>query len=174
MKKHSIIAALIIIATVVAVVAWQCRPRQLPDKECSEIFLRYKDSDHIQTAYTKNFPLNDSIAVDVTTLQATDSIGWATLIEDCRLDLTEFIQYSHLFKGEEIIILWCAYRGNPGEKIDPQRTNYSSYQLADTIETEECTASLTNHNVCIFHTHTLAEKKAVSSNQFNYMISQNK
>ena len=172
MKKHYIIAALIIVVTVAVAVAWQHRPRQLSDEECSAIFLRYKDNDHIQTAYTKDFPLNDSISVDVTTLQATDSISWATLIEDCHLDLTEFEQYSYLFKGKEYIILWSAYRGDPGASIDPQITNYNDHKPSDTIETEECTASLTNHNVCIFHTHTLAEREAVFKNRLNYMVLQ--
>ena len=148
--------------------------RQLPNEECSAIFLRYKDNDHIKTAFIKDFPINDSITVDVTTLQATDSVGWATLVKDCKLNLTEFEQYKHLFKGKDYVILWSAYRGDPGAGIDPQRTNYSNYQPDDSIETEECTASLTNHNVCIFHTFTYAERKAVFSNQFNYMISQNK
>ena len=146
MKKHRVIAILIILAAVAATVTWRLRPRQLPNEECSAIFLRYKDNDHIKTAFIKDFPINDSITVDVTTLQATDSVGWATLVEDCKLNLTEFEQYKHLFKGKDYVILWSAYRGDPGAGIDPQRTNYSNYQPDDSIETEECTASLSNHN----------------------------
>ena len=183
MKKHKIISVLIIAAVAAAVVIWRQRPRQLSCTQCNELFQHYMDNDHINVSFIKDFPVNDSISVDVTTLDAVDSIGWATLIEDCNISVANFEKdkayIDSLYPGaypkdKEIVLLWRSYKCNPGSRINPQITNYRGYKPTDTIETEECTASLTNHNVCIFHTLTLAERKAVSSYQYNKMISNDK
>lgn len=183
MKKHKIISVLIIAAVAAAVVIWRQWPRQLSCTQCNELFQHYMDNDHINVSFIKDFPLNDSISVDVTTLDAIDSIGWATLVEDCNLNLTEFEKdkayIDSLYPGaypkdKEIVLLWRSYKCDPGSRINPQITNYRGYKPTDTIETEECTASLTNHNVCIFHTLTLSETKTVRSFHLNNMLLNNK
>lgn len=183
MKKHKIISVLIIAAVAAAIVIWRQWPRQLSCTQCNELFLHYMDNDHINVSFIKDFPVNDSISVDVTTLDAVDSIGWATLIEDCNIPVANFEKdkayIDSLYPGaypkdKEIVLLWRSYKCNPGSRINPQITNYRGYKPTDTIETEECITSLTNHNVCIFHTLTLAERKAVSSYQYNKMISNDK
>ena len=141
------------------------------------------DNDHINVSFIKDFPVNDSISVDVTTLDAVDSIGWATLIEDCNIPVANFEKdkayIDSLYPGaypkdKEIVFLWRSYKCDPGSRINPQITNYRGYKPTDTIETEECTASLTNHNVCIFHTLTLSEAKTVRSFHLNNMLLNNK
>ena len=77
-----------IVATVLgvcAVVAWRWLPRPLPPEECSELYRAYMDTPGVDATFIRGFQVNDTVSVDVTLLQTTDSAGWATLLGNVRL-----------------------------------------------------------------------------------------
>ena len=45
----------------------------------SELYTRYENVEGVDVSFVKNFQVNDSITVDVTQLEATDSAGWKRL-----------------------------------------------------------------------------------------------
>ena len=93
MKKRRYICLAILAVGLLASAALFLRPRQLPLEECSQICRDFADNPHVSVAFIKDLPVNDTLAVDVTTLQALDSIGWYRMmlyfgysdemIEDC-------------------------------------------------------------------------------------------
>ena len=48
----------------------------------SEVYRRYCEVEGVRATYIKNFPLNDTLAIGVTLLEATDSAGWEVLLRD--------------------------------------------------------------------------------------------
>ena len=82
MKKHHIISLVIGIAVLLSILAWKLWPRQLPSQQCDSIFLRYENNKHVSVAYFKDFPINDTTFVDVTTLHATTDSAWNALCDD--------------------------------------------------------------------------------------------
>ncbi len=77
-----------IVATVLsvgAVVAWRWLPRPLPPEECSELYRAYMDTPGVGATFIRGFQVNDTVSVDVTLLQATDSAGWERLVNDTKL-----------------------------------------------------------------------------------------
>ena len=85
MKKHHYITLAIVLVGLAVSASFFLFPRQLSPEECSAEFLRYKDVDGIDASFVKDFPVDDTLAVDVTTLQATDSVGWETLKKDFQI-----------------------------------------------------------------------------------------
>lgn len=73
------------IALIVEVVAITlCKRMSLlfPSGQTSEIYTRYADMEGINAAFFKDFKINDSVFVDVTILEATDTNGWKILCDD--------------------------------------------------------------------------------------------
>ena len=57
-------------------------PRLCPTCYASTLYRTYADVPGIDATFLKNFPLNDTLTIDVTILQATDSAGWERLKAD--------------------------------------------------------------------------------------------
>lgn len=82
MKKHHLISLAVGIAALLSILVWKLWPRQLPSQQCDSIFLRYENNKHVSVAYFKDFPINDTTFVDVTTLHATTDSAWNALCDD--------------------------------------------------------------------------------------------
>ncbi len=62
-------------AAVVAAVLW-------PRMTTSALYRSYASQQGIAATFLRDFPINDTLTVDVTILQATDTMGWETLKRD--------------------------------------------------------------------------------------------
>ena len=82
MKNRHILYPLIFILIVGGVLAIKYLPSIVPYWQCSEVYKRYAHTKDIRATYIKNFPLNDTLTVGVTLLEATTDSGWARLQED--------------------------------------------------------------------------------------------
>lgn len=56
--------------------------RLWPRVEVGALYRTYADVPGIDATFLHNFPLNDTLTIDVTILQATDSAGWVLLLKD--------------------------------------------------------------------------------------------
>ena len=74
-----IVVTLLSLTAVSLIVYWR---HTVPSDRCSDIFRHYAHTAGVQAAFIAAFEVNDSLAVDVTTLTATDSAGWAQLVAD--------------------------------------------------------------------------------------------
>ena len=79
MRKCTVISLLIILLAVGGAVLVKRCPRTVPLEETSELYRRYIDVPGIDATFIQNYRLSDSVRVDVTLLQATDSAGWNQL-----------------------------------------------------------------------------------------------
>ena len=84
MKRRLLIFLLLALLVSAGVTAWHFRAR-LFHGDSSEVFQHYRNTPGIMADYIKNFHLDDSTAISVTILQATDSAAWAQLISDFKI-----------------------------------------------------------------------------------------
>lgn len=80
MKKRHYIAFVILLAGLVVSGWLYLHPRQLPLEKCDAICRHYADNPHVEVVFIRDFPVNDTLCLDVTTLRACDSIGWDSLM----------------------------------------------------------------------------------------------
>ncbi len=156
MKKHHLISLAVGIAVLLSILAWKLWPRQLPPQQCDSFFLRYENNKHISVAYFKDFPINDTTFVDVTTLHATTDSAWVCLCE-------EFIppEYPYEFKEPllygQAVSQWTVSKTAPHIKVNlSSQNNYDLLVLSSKIK-----------SVCIFHTENKEETLAIIAYQIN-------
>ncbi len=156
MKKHHIISLVIGIAVLLSILTWKLWPRQLPPQQCDSFFLRYENNKHVSVAYFKDFPINDTTFVDVTTLHATTDSAWVCLCE-------EFIppEYPYEFKEPllygQAVSQWTVSKTAPHIKVNlSSQNNYDLLVLSSKIK-----------SVCIFHTENKEETLAIIAYQIN-------
>lgn len=155
MRKHWFIAAGLAVAVIATLfLSWTVLHRRLASPEYSDEYHLFKDSRHIAAAYVRDFRVNDSLLVDVTTLVALDSVGWDSLQRHFHLeDIWE--RYSvELGEGKDIIL---SMRYSPDTNAVPD-TGQRHFFLA---------ASKLKQMVSIFHTQTREQERAILEYNFN-------
>ena len=81
-KNRKIIKIVIFVTVIVGVLLAKYLPGVVPYWQCSEVYKRYHKVEGVRATYIKNFPLNDTLTVGVTLLEATTDSGWAVLQRD--------------------------------------------------------------------------------------------
>ena len=105
-RKDKIINILIFVAIVGGGLAIMYLHRVVPYWQCSEVYKRYHKVEGVRATYIKNFPLNDTLTVGVTLLEATDSAGWEVLQRD--FELTPLPPEVLAFLDTNSVDLWLA------------------------------------------------------------------
>ena len=144
MKKWILAFLLLTALGVAAVAAWRYI---LPEHHVSDIYRRYEHADGIAASYIHNFPVNDTLTLDVTLLEATTDSAWQALCADFAIsDIVETI-----------------------EDIDPHaifsrqvnRHDYAQIVRGDSPNAEILAISCDSKALSIFHTSNAAEIHAV-------------
>lgn len=156
MKKHHYITLAIVLVGLAVSASFFLFPRQLSPEECSAEFLRYKDVDGIDASFVKDFPVDDTLAVDVTTLQATDSVGWETLKKDFHAFPLPENNQKKIDQGIDVISIHLAPKTDPTLPMD----------TTDLLNNNVVAISRLHQTVSIFNVTTRAEMDAVRVNQF--------
>lgn len=133
-----------------------------PSYEVSELYTRYENVEGIEVSFIKNFRVNDTVAVDVTLLEATDSAGWARMKEDfCFKGLEDF-------PPEEREMLIPLY----SDRRIMQRSPYKNYKMPDTNRNNNdiITYIEPERKLCVFHTANLDNRFSAVSFIIDLMI----
>nr|MCR4932255.1 hypothetical protein [Bacteroidales bacterium] len=80
--KSLLCAAAFVLLAVAAVLVVKYWHHTLPAEECGEVYCRYSNRDDLKVSFLKDFRIDDSTTVDVTTLTAKDSAGWENLMRE--------------------------------------------------------------------------------------------
>ena len=127
-------------------------PGVVPYWQCSEVYKRYHKVEGVQTTYIKNYPVNDTLTVGVTLLEATDSAGWEYLLQAFNIP-QEMIEDAD--SGLDICT-WQAIKDCPETRYDSWLSDDS-----DEVVVEIVSMSIKNQEICIFHTQDKEEQNAV-------------
>ena len=79
MKRWIVIVVGLATAALGGAALWNICSHRVVKSELSEVYNRYKDRDDLRVAFVKDYRIDDSTIVDVTTLIAKDSASWEAL-----------------------------------------------------------------------------------------------
>ena len=91
MKNRPILTIVILLVVAVVFLGFRYLPSFLPESRCGEVYQRYAHVDGVRASFVKDYPINDTLFVDVTLLTATDSAGWQYLLQAFHFPV-EFIE----------------------------------------------------------------------------------
>ena len=129
MKRRILLFCLATLLCVAAVVVWKYRATIFRNGDVSELYLRYADTEGIDATFIKDFHVNDTVYVDVTLLQATDSAGWEMLISDF------MIRRESLTGSSNHVFFRLAKKGHSDRQIDTVAGNNDLIVTDDGIQT---------------------------------------
>ncbi len=160
MKKSwpiTILFCLLIIGGGAAVILW---PRTVPFEQCSEIYQKYANMEDVSASFIKDYKVNDTVYVDVTLLEATDSVGWVTLKKDFDIPNPSPNFQQRIDSGKNMI----------GVKIIPKSiaVDTTSKEYPNNL----LAISYLNHTLTIFHIKNDVEKHAVKYHNFDKSTNQ--
>lgn len=154
--KRILLPLLIVVVPVAATVLWAWWPRTTPPERVSDLYRRYEHNPHLTVAYIEDFPVDDTLTVDVTTLTATDAAGWDTLTAAFYIPkLPEFMR-EKIDAGKDIISVRLTPKTAPGQPMD----------TTDLLKNNVIGISRKNHTISIFNTDTKEQQDAVA--HYNY------
>lgn len=135
-------------------------PQVVPFDQCSEVYKRYADMDGVDATFIKDYKVNDTIFVDVTLLEATDSVGWTTLKKDFDIpdpspDFQQIID-----SGEDLIYVKLIPKSIITDTI---LNSYPNNLLA---------ISHVKRSLTVFHIKNDVEKQAVKNHNFDKSTNQ--
>ena len=144
--KRWILTLLMVAAVVAAVAVVFCR-HILPRWQVSDLYRRYEHVDGIAASYIHNYPVNDTLSLDVTLLEATSDSGWQTLCSD--FDISKVVKEMVQIKPD---IVFCR---------QVNRHDYTQVVLGDSPDAELLTISCATKTLAIFHTSNKNDIRAV-------------
>ena len=117
MKTKGFLFPIVCVAVVCATVALlRMEPRTVPYEQCSEVYKRYAEVEGVRASFVKDFWLNDSVAVDVVLLEATDSAGWVRLQRD--LAITPIPPEAAAIMNNNSVNIWLASKQDYSMRTD--------------------------------------------------------
>ena len=119
----------------------------LPERHVSDIYRRYHNADGIAASYIHNFPVNDTLRLDVTLLEATTDSAWQALCADFAIsNMVETIKQiaPHVVFSRQV-----------------SRRDYSKVVFGDSPDAECLAISCDSKTFAVFHTRNAAEMNAV-------------
>lgn len=119
MRKFLLSTLLVCLLAVGGAVLVKRCPRTVPLEECSELYRRYAGAEGLEVSFVQGYRLNDSVRVDVTLLQATDSAAWSILQDSlgyARL-APEDREYLMKHKGIRMKLIPKGYLDNPMDSV---------------------------------------------------------
>ena len=121
----------------------------------SEVYLHYKDRADLKVGFVKDYRVDDSTTVDVTTLTAKDSAGWEALLRE--MNKSEgFIKRMREAVNEGVYMLseYNCEIGHPEKRV-PFKAGCSWFVLLNPTE----------KTIYIFHILNSKQKKALIRNK---------
>jgi hypothetical protein len=140
MKRRWIITLLLLPVVVLAVLFLTRNLHTVPPDECSDVYRQYKDTPGIKASFIKDYPLDDTTTIDVTMLQAQDSIIWKNL----------YVQILKLNKPDIHNSAKVAFRIIPKENQTSQTDNELSNKNLAAFSKDDLT-------IAFFHLETMQQ-----------------
>lgn len=132
-------------------------PQVVPFSQCSDVYKRYADMDGVDATFIKDYKVNDSIRVNVTLLQATDSVSWNIIAKDLNVPPPPEIpdEYKGLFlQSNSFGYFIVKNKPNEDKQMHDKRKDI-------------CTFSREKMTICIFHTCNETQIDAILDNSID-------
>ncbi len=155
MKNWKLKFLVVSVACVLAVVAVKYLPALLCGGGESEVYHRYEHRDDLKVGFVKDYRIDDSTTVDVTTLTAKDSAGWEALLREMnRSEVAIEYERNYANEGHYVLSYYCCEIGHP-ENMIPYKEGQSWMVFFNPSE----------KTIYIFHILNSKQKKALIRNK---------
>lgn len=183
-SKQNILSAVIFLAVLGVSLAVRLWPRTVPFDQCSDLYKQYAGMEGIDATFIKNFKVNDNVFVDVTLLEATDSMGWATLKKDFEIPNPSPDFQQRIDSGKNLIYTKKIPKVTIADSLKKSHPNVSSKSREDdslhssqgaenvTYGNDWLAISHLNHIIIVFHTRNADETHAVIYRNFDNSTNQ--
>ena len=135
-------------------------PREAAARRVSDLYRRYEPNPHLSVAFIEGFKVNDTLAVDVTTVTALDDEGWDTLRTDFRIPELPPLFQQKIEDGKDMLSLRFVSKTDPSHTMDS----------VDMLNNNVIAISRLKRTICIFYTSTIAEQQCIYYNQLEKNI----
>ncbi len=158
-RRFWLLVGIILLVELAAITLWKRWYWFFPTGQVSEVYTKYAGTDGINVAFFKDYRINDTVFVDVTLLEAKDSVIWTTLKKDFEVpnpppDVQQFID-----NGEDLIYV----------KVIPKSTTTDT--ILDSYSNNLLAISHLKRTLTVFHIKNKEELNAVR--HYNYDKSTN-
>lgn len=158
-RRFWLLVGIILLVELAAITLWKRWYWFFPTGQVSEVYTKYAGTDGINVAFFKDYRINDTVFVDVTLLEARDSVIWTTLKKDFEVpnpppDVQQFID-----NGEDLIYV----------KVIPKSTTTDT--ILDSYSNNLLAISHLKRTLTVFHIKNKEELNAVR--HYNYDKSTN-
>ena len=117
MKRWIVIVVGLATAALGGAALWNICSHRVVKSELSEVYNRYKDRDDLRVAFVKDYRIDDSTNVDVTTLTAKDSASWEALLREMNIPKSQIdILRKSYNKGNQSVNHYYCVKGNPEQR----------------------------------------------------------
>lgn len=131
-------------------------PREAAARRVSDLYRRYEPNPHLSVAFIEGFKVNDTLAVDVTTVTALDDEGWDTLRADFRIpELPDHIQ-KRIEEGKDLT----------GVRLVPKSDPTLPMDTVDITRNNVLGISILKRTIAIFNTETESQINATMNYNF--------
>lgn len=142
---------LVIILGTVAIRLW---PRTVPFEQCSKLYQKYSDKPNLESAFIKDFRIDDTIFVDVTLIIATDSTSWNSLKSDLNIpDLDPEVQKQI---SDDVIFTRQVNKHDNSQTIE-----------GNSPDAELMAISYSSKTLCVLHVKNEKERHAIFYHNFD-------
>ena len=134
MKRWIVIVVGLATAALGGAALWNICSHRVVKSELSEVYNRYKDRDDLRVAFVKDYRIDDSTTVDVTTLTAKDSASWEALLREMNVsDLIIEICNKAAKKGNYTVAFYNCKKNHPEQhtEIDIPNTDFVLYSYKE-------------------------------------------
>ena len=157
--KQLILPAIIFLAIVLVALAVRLWPRTVPFDQCSDVYKRYAAVDGVDATFIKDYKVNDTVFVDVTLLEAKDSVIWTTLKKDFEIPNPSPDFQQLIDSGKDLIYV----------KVIPKSTTTDT--ILNPYPNDVLSISYLKRILTVFHVKNMEELNAVR--HYNYDKSTN-
>ena len=149
--KQFLLPAIIFLAIVLVALAVRLWPRTVPFDQCSDLYKQYANVEGIDATFIKDYKINDTVFVDVTLLEAIDSVGWDILKTDFKVPPHPLELQPLIDNGEDLLFT---------KHIPKYLANTSAFPY-DLLVISHLT-----HTLTVFHINSDIEKHAVFNHNY--------
>ena len=118
MKKLWPITTILCLLTVVGCtvyVLWSCI---VPLGKTSEVYRRYAQRDDLKVGFVKDYRINDTVNVNVTTITAPDSASWEALLREMNVSEDVIaLEREAMNAGKKSASTYYSAKGHPEERV---------------------------------------------------------
>ena len=161
MKRRWVITIIACVLLLILGAVTVFMPRIVPPSECSEMYKRYAADEDIEATFVKGYKINDTVTLDVTLLEARDSVGWMRLIADFIIDSVDPEVQQKIDNGKDLISTKLVNKNDYRQPIDKTTTDLEVMAVSHLRKT-----------VSIFHTRNKEERHAVLFYNYDKSVNQ--